>query len=71
MGCYIAIGPCIACGRVIQFNPNHVPSLRIRGVREPLCRACAERWNALHPEHARAIHPEAYEPDDEANLITD
>ena len=56
---------CIACKMLIQFNPRAVPSLLVNGVREPLCRSCAERWNQLHPENARPIRPDAYEPLDE------
>lgn len=55
------IGKCIACRTMIQFNPYKVPSLVVNGVREPLCRSCANKWNELHPENARPIDPEAYE----------
>jgi hypothetical protein len=46
---------------MIAFNPHKVPSLMINGVREPLCRRCAERWNELHPENARPIQDGAYD----------
>lgn len=53
---------CVACRRMIQFNPYKVPSLAVNGTRQPLCRYCAERWNELHPESARDIDEQAYEP---------
>ena len=55
---------CVACGRLISYNPARVPSLRVNGVREPVCRACVESANArLEPGQAPfVIHPEAYEP---------
>jgi len=59
------IGCCIACKKLIQFAPTKVPSLMVNGRREPLCRGCAERWNALHPEEARPIQDGAYEPQPE------
>jgi hypothetical protein len=57
MGYCIAFGKCVACPAIISFNPNKVPSIRVRweqgepipdanGTREPLCRACAEAINA-------------------------
>lgn len=68
MGYAIMMGLCIACKRPIQFNPHAVPSLMIHGQREPLCRICAERWNALHPDKARPIRPDAYSAIDETEL---
>ncbi len=62
MGYMIVIGDCVACRRRIQFNPYRVPSIRVHGEREPLCEACARRWNLLHPEQARPILPGAYDP---------
>jgi hypothetical protein len=61
-GYSIVIGACINCRRTFGFNPYHVPSLVIDGQREPLCRDCFARWCELHPELARPLHPEAYEP---------
>lgn len=42
------VGGCAACGRVITFNPDRVPSIRVNGRREPLCPACFARWNEIH-----------------------
>ena len=55
-------GHCAACDARIAFNADHVPSLRLNGTREPLCRPCALRWNELHPDRSKPIHPDAYEP---------
>lgn len=68
MGYAIMVGRCVACHTRIIFNPIRVPSLRVNGVREPLCEACANKWNQLHPDKAHPIHPEAYEACDEAEL---
>jgi hypothetical protein len=68
MGYAIVYGDCVACGAVIGFNPRRVPSIRVRGSKEPLCRGCAERWIVLHPEAAFVIPPDAYEAVDEREL---
>ena len=41
-------GSCVGCGRQISFSPNRVPSIRVDGSREPLCRGCFDRWNEIH-----------------------
>lgn len=46
MGYMIAMGACATCGKIISFNPERVPSVRINGVKEPVCRTCIERENA-------------------------
>lgn len=68
MGYALMFAECCNCHRTIAFNPHVVPSIRINGVKEPLCRECAERWNELHPNEARPILPGAYEPIDENEL---
>jgi hypothetical protein len=44
------MGQCVNCTAVFAFNPERVPSVRVKdgkpdpnGIREPLCRPCAER----------------------------
>jgi hypothetical protein len=59
---FVVMSNCVACGAVFHFNPHSVPSIVVGGVREPVCRNCAERWNQLHPDAARPILPGAYEP---------
>lgn len=61
MGYAIMMGFCCACHIQIQFNPHKVPSLKIDGIRQPLCQGCAERWNELHPEQAKPIQEGAYD----------
>lgn len=50
MGYMLAMAKCCACPTVFAFNPERVPSIRLKdgkpdpaGEREPLCRPCAER----------------------------
>lgn len=49
-GYMLAFGNCINCRTMIAFNPESVPSIRVKdgkpdpaGEREPLCRNCAEK----------------------------
>lgn len=60
-GYIFVMGHCIACKALITFNPNLVPSIRVDGEKEPLCRACAERWRKIHNRPDVVIHPDAYE----------
>jgi hypothetical protein len=71
MGYAITMGYCINCGNLFSFNPVHVPSLRVRGVRQPVCRHCIERANPLRRKNGLpeiVPHPDAYEPCDEREL---
>ena len=60
-------GPCVACGILISYSPSHVPSIRVNGEREPLCRGCFAEWNRIHRTSkglpALKIHPDAYNPE--------
>jgi hypothetical protein len=62
----IVIGECVACAVPLCFNPHHVPSLRVNGVREPLCIVCFNRWNEIHRVakglEPLPLHPDAYAP---------
>jgi hypothetical protein len=62
------VGSCVACHAMITFNPHHVPSLRVRGEREPLCKSCFARWNKIHRTsqglEPLPLHPEAYESEE-------
>jgi hypothetical protein len=54
------LGPCIGCRELFSFHPNLVPSVRVNGVREPICRACVTRAN---PDRlARGLPPIAVLP---------
>jgi hypothetical protein len=71
MGYAIAMGACCGCGRVFQFNPLSVPSVTIRGSREPICLSCVERANPRRAANGLppiVPLPDAYEPCDEAEL---
>ena len=64
MGYVFAMSPCFACGRVFSYNPHKVPSIRIQGVKQPVCRACVERVNPMRTANGMpeiVPDPEAYE----------
>ncbi len=69
--CWI-VGECVGCGNLIHFNPNRVPSIRVNGEREPLCRSYFNKWNLFHrvskglPDYP--LDPNAYKPEPEENL---
>ena len=71
MGYAIVTGSCIGCQKLFGYNPHRVPSIRIDGVRQAICRSCAgivqdnQRRDGLD---VTEIHPEAYEPIHESEL---
>jgi hypothetical protein len=72
MGWVYVMGPCIACGRVFNFHPHHVPSSSaVTGKREPICGTCMNRLNKLRKEMGLPvvpILPDAYEACPEEEL---
>lgn len=71
MGYAIGMGTCYGCGQTFSFNPNKVPSLRVDGVREPVCQVCMTKINILRERRGLKpfeIHKDAYEPVDEGEL---
>lgn len=65
MGYMLCHGECANCHRLFSFNPDFVPSVRVNGHKEPICRACVEWANPLRKEKGLAeiqILPGAYEP---------
>ena len=42
-----ALSACVACRGIFSYNPERVPSVRVHGIREPICRACMEAANAV------------------------
>ena len=60
----IVVSTCIGCNELISYNPEKVPSLRIEGVRHPLCKNCFNRWNKIHRTDKGLepvyLHPDAY-----------
>lgn len=72
MAWMFATGACVACGTLFQFNPDSVPSIRVRfeagrpvpdpaGQREPVCRSCFQKWNQIRKAKGE---PEMVEPRD-------
>ncbi len=71
MGFCFAFSACAACHVPFCYNPIKVPSVRINGVKEPLCRGCVEEWNARKVAagyEPQPIPDDAYEPVDERRL---
>jgi len=71
MGYALCTGMCAACRRLFSFNPVRVPSVRINGSRDPVCRECIEAANV--ERRARGLEPfpvaaDAYEACDESEL---
>lgn len=61
MGYAMAFGACINCKQPFGFNPHKVPSVRVNGLREPICRACVEQANPKRI--ANGLEPIVIEPD--------
>jgi hypothetical protein len=64
MAWMFVLGNCIGCGKPFSFNAERVPSVVVRGEREPICRECVERANPLREKNGLApivILPGAYE----------
>ena len=65
MGYMYVVGHCIVCGVLFTFNAEHVPSVRVDGDREPVCRDCIARANTQRIANGIPpiwIHSDAYEP---------
>jgi hypothetical protein len=71
MGYVIALSPCYGCGQLFTYNPVRVPSVIVRGSREPICERCLEAANpqriarGLEP---MVLFPGAYDACDEGEL---
>ena len=62
---------CFVCPTIMMANPNHVPSLVIKGQREPICRNCFEYRQELRAKmglEPETLHPNAYEAEPEELL---
>ena len=71
MAYVMVISPCYGCGAPISYNPHKVPSIRVNGVREPICKGCVERVNPMRI--ANGLEPivpahDAYEAANESSL---
>lgn len=65
MGYFMVHGYCYGCGQPFMFNAERVPSIRVDGSREPICRNCVEHANPLRAANGLdpiIIHPDSYEP---------
>jgi hypothetical protein len=71
MGYMFCMSECAACRKMISYNPEFVPSLRLNGVKEAICEGCFVRWNTIHRTDkglpAVPLHPQAYAPASEAD----
>lgn len=71
MGWAIVTSACVGCGRLFGYNPHRVPSVRVNGVREPICRDCVDRANPQRVANGLPpieIRDDAYEPIPESEL---
>jgi hypothetical protein len=71
MGYALAMGSCYSCHKPFSFNPLRVPSLRVNGVREPICQECVDKVNPMRI--ANGLPPivparDAYDACDEGEL---
>jgi len=74
MGYVFITSACYGCKRIFSYHPNLVPSIRVEGRREPICRACVERVNPMRVKNgldAIVPKPGAYEPADEHDVDWD
>jgi hypothetical protein len=65
MGWEMVMGPCFGCKRTFGFNVEHVPSILVDGVKQPVCRDCIVRVNPQRVANGLepiVPHPDAYEP---------
>ena len=73
MGVAFMIAPCLVCRKPFTFNPVKVPSLMVKGVKEPICGPCHAHINVLRVEKGidpfPDPHPDAYGACDENELI--
>lgn len=71
MGLVVVMSSCIGCGKTFSFNPHKVPSVRINGVREPVCIDCVNRANPIRASKGLepiVVLPGAYDHIDENEL---
>ena len=76
MSGYVSVlGPCVRCRRPFLFSPTRVPSIRVRGSREPVCPDCLAVLNRVRQEAGLepwTVRPDAYDPGDpEAEVPAD
>lgn len=71
MGYVMGFSKCYTCNQPFGYNPNYVPSVRVDGIKEPLCKTCIEDANSKRKALGISqfpVHPQAYEPLNEEEL---
>ena len=64
-GWVMAYSGCFCCKQPFSYNPNKVPSIRVNGVKEPVCISCMYLVNEKRAAAGLSLHPidpEAYNP---------
>lgn len=61
MGFYTIFGACYSCGKMFSFHPHKVPSLSVKGERQPICKDCIDRVNPIRKE--KGLPPITYSED--------
>jgi hypothetical protein len=71
LGCPVSEnGTCVVCGLTFSFNPELVPSVRVNGVRTPICRECVEHANGERMKKGLSlieVKPGAYDVEPEGH----
>jgi hypothetical protein len=61
------LGDCYCCGQLFMFNAHRVPSITVRGTRQPICAHCIALVNPYRIANGLdplVPLPGAYEPED-------
>lgn len=67
MGYATLFANCIRCGKPFTGNPDLVPCIRFKGVKEPVCEPCYHVLAAIQKKHGLPVlqlPPGAYEAAD-------
>lgn len=60
-----ATSGCVQCGKLFTYNPELVPSVWVKGSKEPICADCVAWANPIRKERGLepiTVLPGAYEP---------
>lgn len=73
MGYALCTSACFGCGRIFNYNPMRVPSIRhpTTGSKEPVCQDCVTRVNPMRIANGLepiVPAPDAYDACDESEL---
>lgn len=67
MSFIFVLAHCYRCKRLFTFNPDRVPSITVRGTREPFCLECVNEVNPRRVANGLAPIvplPGAYDPEE-------